>query len=164
MTLGGTYEWPVISEDSGWETEEEMARHLGFVAAPTPTPDAVPVVSLGGTSWAVLRQSEHYDLVLELLRIVVEPEVIQPFCEQELQISTLVPVNQRLVQGDHPWMKKIVPLLSLARPRPMIAEYIQVSRFVQQMFERILCEGAPIDAVVERTAQTLELLLGEQAR
>ncbi len=161
MIAGGTYEWPVISEESGWESEAEVARHLCFAPVPRPTADDAPMLSLGGTTWVIPRQSQHPDLVAEVLQLAMEPEVLLRFCEQELQISTLKSMNRRLQAPDHPWMRQVVPLLAHARPRPMMANYVQLSRFVQQMFEQVLTEGLAVDVAVKHTNRTLQLLLGE---
>lgn len=159
MILGGSYEWPTIAEEAGWSKEEVMGR-FGFVPSPRPSETATPVTSLGGTTWAVMRESEHYDLSIEILRMSVDPDMVVSFCEQELQISSLKSANRRLVRAENPWLQAVVPLLSLARPRPMLEDYVQVSRILQQMFEMALVDGLPASQAVRQTARTLELLLG----
>ncbi len=159
MTLGGSYEWPTIAEETAW-SRAEMIEHFGFVPPPRPTESDQPVLSLGGTTWAVMRESKHYELSLEILRMTMELDMVVPFCERELQISSLQLANQQLLKSGNPWLQVVVPLLSLARPRPMLEDYVQVSRILQQMFEMALVDGLPARQAVRQTARTLELLLG----
>ncbi len=160
MSLGGTYEWVAIFEEANWDTEEEMAQRLGFVPIPRPTPKSPPIASLGGTSWAILSQSEHQDICVNLLRLAMQSEMNLPFCQENFQISPSKRVNAQLKGPQHPWLSQVVPLLSIARPRPLLAEYTYVSRLVQLMFEQVLWEDAPIRETVAQTARTLKLLIG----
>ena len=161
MTLGGSYEWPTIFEESDWDDETEMVQHLGFVPIPRPTLNDKAVTSLGGTTWAIPRQAEPNPLLMEILRLVMSPEIVLPFCERNLQISSLRSVNARLLKGEHSWMRTVIPLLVHSRPRPMLPEYVQVSRFLQQMFEQVVWQGGAAQEAVTQTAHYLALLLGE---
>ncbi|MBN1877790.1 MAG: extracellular solute-binding protein [Anaerolineae bacterium] len=160
MALGGTYEWPRIREESDLvETEDEVAEHMGFMLMPRPTIDVAPVGSLGGTSWAILRQSSIQDLSMELLKLASLPETSRSFCEENLQISPHHQVNARFNVAEHPWLSMIMPLLPLARTRPLVHNYIQISRFLQQMFEKVLWTGESVEETVQYTVQSLSLLL-----
>jgi hypothetical protein len=91
----------------------------------------------------------------------MSPEIVLPFCERNLQISSLRSVNARLLKGEHSWMRTVIPLLAHSRPRPMLPEYVQVSRFLQQMFEQVVWQGGAAQEAVTQTAHYLALLLGE---
>ncbi|RLC87018.1 MAG: hypothetical protein DRI37_06605 [Chloroflexi bacterium] len=158
MTLGGTYELPVLREESGWESEEEFLQHLGFVLIPRPTLEMPSVTSLGGTSWVILKQSPLKELSLELMKLAFSSELRRSFFGKTLQISPLKSFNQQLA-GTHPWLREVSPFLSVARPRPMLRQYVRVSRFLQQMFEMVLWEGASIEETVHHTINYLTLLL-----
>ncbi len=160
MILGGTYEWPMVSEISGWETESDLQRYLGFVPLPRPDPNALPTTSLGGTTWVILQQSKMSEISLELMKLAVSCDWITEFYEETLQISPLKSIN-RTLKDAHPWMEGVLPLMEIARPRPMLRSYLQVSRFLQQMFELILWQGAPVESTVKQTANYLALLLTE---
>lgn len=160
MTFGGTYEWPTIAERAGWgQREDALLAHLGFAPLPRPRADIPPVTTLGGTSWVLLRQSPHQELGLELIKLALSSNWNTLFYEEKLQLSPFKAINQQLSEK-HPWMREIAPLLSVARPRPKLAQYIRVSLFLQQMFEQILWQGAPAEKVVKQTASYLALLLG----
>lgn len=159
MTLGGTYEWPTIAETAGWEGEEELLEHLGFVPLPRPDASTPPVASLGGTTLVFPRQSENLALTLEIMRLALGPEVAVPFFVHELQISPFRSINRQLMEDNHPWLQTIVPLLALARSRPQLTEYIQFSRFLQLMFEEVLYEGVPVEIAVRQASKTLQILL-----
>lgn len=158
MTLGGTYELPVLREESGWESEEEFLQHLGFVLIPRPTLEMPSVTSLGGTSWVILKQSPLKELSLELMKLAFSSELRRSFFGKTLQISPLKSFNQHLAVT-HPWLREVSPFLSVARPRPMLRQYVRVSRFLQQMFEMVLWEGASIEETVHHTINYLTLLL-----
>jgi maltose-binding protein MalE len=160
MLLGGTYEWPRIRDESDWTEEEDAVAHLGFVPIPRPSVDVPQVGSLGGTSWAILQQSPARELCMEILKLACAPETLRSFCEEHLQISPNRAVNEQLCTADHPWLSTIIPLLRLGRPRPLLSNYLQVSRFVQDMLEQVLWEGAPPEETIRRTAQSLALLSG----
>lgn len=159
MTLGGSYEWPRIQEESDWSNEEEAAAHLGFVTLPRPSVDIAPVASLGGTSWVIFQQSEQQELALELLKLMATSKASAEFCEENLQISPYVSVNQRFVSEAHPWLAELVPLLAYTRNRPLIQNYNRVSGFLQDMLEHVLWEGADPETAIRKTAQALSVVM-----
>jgi len=159
MTLGGTYEWPRIREESAWDTEEDAASALGFVMLPRTAADTPPIASLGGTSWVIFEQSAHKDLTLEVLKLVASTELSTAFCEENLQISPYVSVNQRLQSPEHPWLSSLVPLMAHARNRPMLPNYLRVSTFLREMLENVLWEGAQPEPEIERTAMLLSVVM-----
>ncbi len=158
MTLGGSYEWPVICEESGWESEEELLQHLAFVPVPPPVAGQRPVVSLGGTTWVIPEQSDHKELSLALVKEAITSTWITDFYAESFQISPYKSINQRLA-AEHPWMQTLIPLLEIARPRPLTEQYVRISRFLLQMFEKVVWEGAPVQETVEEMADYLKLLL-----
>jgi len=160
MALGGSYDWPRIQDECAWaETPEEAVSHLGFAMAPRPSVDCAPISSLGGTSWAITRQSSHQELCLEILKLASRPELSHPFCKENLQVSPLKSVNSDFMREGHPWLSTVTPLLRYARTRPSMRNYVQVSLYLQRMFELILWEGAPVEETVRHTAHSLELLI-----
>jgi multiple sugar transport system substrate-binding protein len=158
LIFGGTYEWPRIQEEFAWTEAEEVVEHLGLVPLPRPSRAVEPQVSLGGTSWAVLQQSPVAEVSLELLKIASSTEMSRTFCTEYLQISPYREVNRLFSDEDHPWLSAVVPLLALARPRPKLPNYAQVSLFLQDMIQQVLWEGAPLDETVRHTMQSLALL------
>jgi multiple sugar transport system substrate-binding protein len=159
MTLGGTYEWPRIQDESDWTEEEDAIAHLGFMPAPRPTTTSPQAMSLGGTSWAIMRQSSEGELCAEILKQVSTPGASKAYCEEHLQISPHRAVNASLNNSGRPWLQRIIPFLELARPRPFLSNYLQASLFLQNMLQKILWDDAPIEETVRSTTQTLALLL-----
>jgi len=159
MMLGGTYEWPRIREESAWTTEEDAAKHLGFVPLPRPSLDVTPVGSLGGTSWVIFQQSDEQALSLELLKLMATSQASATFCEENLQISPYVSVNQRFARPVHPWLSELVPLLIYVRNRPLIPNYNRVSGFLQDMFEQVLWDGVDAEVAAKKTAQALSVVM-----
>ncbi len=163
MILGGTYEWPRIQEETEWDSETMTHEHLGFAPPPRPTIEVSPACSLGGTSWAIMSQSKNRELALEILKLSASVELSQNFCQMNMQISPYRAVNARFAQPEHPWMLSLIPLLQWAHLRPAIRHYNHVSRFMQEMIEQVLWEGAPLEAFVQRTDQMLALLIADAA-
>ncbi len=159
FALGGSYEWPRIREESAWDDEEDAARHLGFMLLPRPSEDVAPVGSLGGTSWVIFRQSAHQDLCLELLKLMATRSASSAFCEENLQVSPYVSVNQGFIRPEHPWLSELVPLLAHVRNRPMLPNYARVSGYLQDMIERVLWDGMDAETEVRKTAQALEVVM-----
>ena len=161
MALGGTYEWPRIREESAWEDEYDAGSHLGFMLLPRPSRDVPPVGSLGGTSWVIFQQSEEQELCLELLKLVGTRDASQAFCEENLQVSPYVSVNQHFLRPSHPWLSQITPLLMNVRNRPLHRNYIRISDFLQDMFEHVLWDGADPETEIRKTAQALAVVMAE---
>lgn len=159
MALGGSYEWPRIQEESMWDNEEDASESLGFMMLPRPDPNVNPVGSLGGTSWAIFTQSKEQELCVEILKLMASSDISQAFCEDNLQISPFRSVNQQLMTASHPWLSEVVPLLTYARHRPLISDYVRISGFLQDMFERVLWGGENPEAAVRETAQALSVIL-----
>lgn len=160
MILGGTYEWSRIRDECDWaEDERGTSQYLGFQLAPRPSLETPSIGSLGGTSWAIFQQSTVQDLSLEILKLMASTELSTTFCEENLQISPYLSVNRELRSGAHPWLAAIVPLLERARTRPLLHNYRQISLFLRQMFEQILWRGMDVEETVQRTVQSLTLLL-----
>ncbi|HUM35563.1 MAG TPA: extracellular solute-binding protein [Anaerolineae bacterium] len=161
MILGGTYEWPRIQEDSDWEDEEEVSRHLGFVPVPRPTLETPPTCSLGGTSWAILEQSPNHELSFEILKLAASAELSAEFCMENLQLSPYRAVNENLISPQHPWLTLIVPLLHYARLRPQLVNYMQLSRVLQDTVYRALWQGAVVEETLRHTTRLLQILVGD---
>lgn len=161
MALGGSYEWPRIREESTWEDEHDAAENLGFMLLPPPSKDVQPVGSLGGTSWVIFQQSAEQELSLELLKLIATREASAAFCEENLQISPYVSVNQEFLKEEHPWLSQLVPLLVNVRNRPMLPNYVRVSGFLQDMIEHVLWDGADPEAEIRKTAEALAVVMTE---
>lgn len=160
MTLGGTYEWPRIREEAEWwETEKDAADNLGFTLLPRPTSQVPPVGSLGGTSWVIFAQSDAQEIALQLLKLMATTEASTRFCEENLQVSPYVSVNQRFLHSEHPWLKQIVGLMPYVRNRPIVPQYMRISGFLQDMFEHVLWEGADPESEIRKTAQAISLIM-----
>jgi len=159
MALGGSYELPRLREESEWVEEEEIAANVGFALLPRPRLDVPPVGSLGGACWVVFRQSRLRDVCGELLRMVASYELSTEFCTENLQLSPWTEVNRRYEHSQHPWLADLVPLLAHARNRSLIPSYVRVSRFVQDLVERVLWLGVDVDRAVTETARALTLVI-----
>jgi maltose-binding protein MalE len=94
---------------------------------------------------------------MELLELALSPSLVRDFCLESQQLASLRYINRELMEANG-LLRAAVPLLDHARPRPMLAEYVRVSRFLQQMFEHVLWEGMSVEDATTRAARALELL------
>jgi hypothetical protein len=158
MIFGGTYDWPMIESASGWAKEAVLPSQLSFCPLPRPTAETPLVAAVVGTTWSITRQSDLQAEGRQLLQAIVDDAGLSDFYVEALQVSPFRAINDQLRER-YPWMRESIALLRAARPRPQMREYGRVSRFLQQMFEEILWQDAPIQGTVNRTHHYLTLLL-----
>jgi hypothetical protein len=95
---------------------------------------------------------------MEILKIAASTTLSSAFCEENLQISPRMSVNADLACAEHPWLQLVIPYLASARNRPVVRNYLRLSRFLREMFEKVLWDGLPVKETVRQTARLLELL------
>jgi len=151
MALGGSYESTIIRETSGWGAEEFVQR-VGCVAPPA-APGGQPVSTVGGTSYVIMRQSQHPALVMDVLKEAINPNVVGSLYRSMLQNSPCPSFYAFLSAEAEPLLTRISGMIALGRARPSIPEYVKVSRQLQSMFETAISTTASIDEIVRRTAE-----------
>jgi len=157
MALGGSYQAELILRMSSWRRDEFPAR-VGCVSLPA-APGMVPVSTIGGTSYVVLKQCEYADVVLDFLRLATEPRVIESLYRSILLnlpypsfLELLDPERDRLlVSAAH--------LIAAGRARPSLPGYFRVSRQLQVMFEDVISGEDAIEDIIRRTADFVGVLL-----
>ena len=65
------------------------------------------------------------------------------------------------MRAEYPWLSDLVPLMAYVRNRPMHPNYVRISGFLQDMFERVLWEGADPDVAVRKAVQALTVVMAE---
>ncbi len=158
MTLGGTYDWPILEAASGWSKEEALRTHLSFQPLPSAASASQPTTAIVSSGWCITQQSKAPQLGERLLRSLAEDDELAAPYLASLQLSPFRRVNRHLAES-HPWLAPQVALLRAARPLPAWKEQARISRFLQRMFAEILWEERPLRITVRRTFHYLGLLL-----
>ena len=158
MALGGSYESPTILEESDWE-EDEFLKRIDCCLSPA-APGRDPAATAGGMSYAVLRQSNNPELVMDVLKLAADRDLIAEFCRITYQNSPRPSMREVFSSKDAPLLAKTSSLLSAARARPVTPEYTRVSEQLQNMFENIISNTASADHAVKQAAEFIGAITG----
>lgn len=158
MSLGGSYEAPLIRVASGW-SEDEFLEKAGFLPIPA-GPRGAPSTILGGLSYAVYRQSERPDLAFELIARAHRPDVLREFCARTGQNPPTVSATRALAAETEPYLHAASKLFVHARTRWPIPEYTRVSYQFRRMFESAIRGEAEPAAAVARAATVIAGITG----
>jgi multiple sugar transport system substrate-binding protein len=158
MALGGSYETVTILEESNWGEAEFLERV--DCSLPPAAPGREPAATAGGISYAVLRQSRHPQLVMDILKLAVEKNLSAGF-----GLTTYVDslgTRSRGVFTPHafPLSSKTSRLLRAARARPSTPEYFKVSKQLQVMFESVITNTTSAEHAVRRAAEFIGAITG----
>jgi len=151
MALGGSYESDLILNASGW-TDEEFRQRVGYVAPPA-APDGRQISTVGGTSYVILRQCPSPALVMDVLKMVTDPDVVGDLYRSMLQNLPCPSFNALLSPEADPLLTQTSRMIASGHARPSIPEYVKVSRQLQAMFEAAISDGTPVDEIVRRAAE-----------
>jgi len=156
MALGGSYESDIILEASGWN-REEFHQRVGFVPSPA-APGGKTISTVGGTSYVILRQSQHPALTMDLLRVATDPAIVGELFRTMWYNSPNPSFNETLSPDSEPLLAWTGRMLASGRARPSIPEYVKVSRQLQAMFEAAIAETVPIDQIARRAAEFIGVI------
>jgi len=151
MALGGSYESDIILETNDWGSEEFMQR-IGYVAPPA-SPGSHQISAVGGTSYVILRQCPNPTLVMDVLRTIVDPNVVGDLYRFMLQNLPCPSFDALLSPELDPLLTQTLRMIASGRARPSIPEYVKISRQLQSMFETAISDTTPVDEIVQRTAE-----------
>lgn len=159
MALGGSYESEFIREVSKWEAEEFFHK-VGCVLPPA-APGKRPASTIGGSSYVILRQCERPVLMLDILRLAVKPEIVgEVYDAMMLSLPYIPPEGGR----GNPLLTNLSKMIMSGRARPLIPEYVIISRQLQSMFEAAVSGSAPVDEIVHRAAEFIGLVVGRRVK
>ena len=158
MALGGSYESDLIRDASGWKGKELLQR-AGCVAPPA-APGNLPVSTVGGSSYVILRQCQHPTLMMDILKVATDPDAIGDLYRSMLQDSPSTSFDDCFSPEAQPLLAKMARMVASGRARPSIPEYFKVSRQLQAMFEMAISDSAPVEKIVRRTAEFVSVISG----
>lgn len=153
LAFGGTYENAIIRARAGWDRTDFMQR-TAFVPPPT-APGGKQAILLGGMSYGIYRQSTQAEVALDLVKLMLEPDILKPFSLQMEQNAAILPTDKSIRPEENSLLNHTTPLLSQARSRPSLPSYDRVSRQIQEMIEIVLRNEVSIDAAIKRTAERI---------
>ncbi|UCE08437.1 MAG: extracellular solute-binding protein, partial [bacterium] len=159
LFVGGSYEWTMLQKQTGWD-DRNMREKIGFVPFPAATMGQ-KVVGTGGMAYSIFHQSDHSDLVLEFLKLLLNKELMLEFCIDTNQTPPRKSVVALLDSSKNWFLWKNAQLLKWAKSRPTSPIYPKISEQIQKMLElTISMEIAPYEAVA-KTANEIEKELKE---
>ncbi|MDY6875766.1 MAG: extracellular solute-binding protein [Chloroflexota bacterium] len=156
MALDGSHESDAILATSGWSNEEFMQR-VGCVVPPA-APVGRPVSTVGGISYVILRQCRHPDLVLDVLKTAISPDVTGDMYRAILQNSPCPSFNDFLSPEAETLLTRVSRMIESGFARPSVPGYFRVSRQLQAMFEAAISDSMPIDEIVRRKAELISVI------
>ena len=157
MSIGGTYEAPVISEAAGLELDA-LDDHIGF--APLPRgPRGSGATVIGGMAYAIPRQAKRPQDAMRLLRALVKPESVA-----RLAFATgTLPGRRSVVKavaGDLPLVRVTSEVIDSAQMRPETIAYNRVSKQLQLMVESVALSRVTPEEAARRTARYIGAITG----
>ena len=158
MAMGGTYETMALLEQSGWKEGEFLARV--DCCLPPAAPGCQPVATTGGVSYAVLRQSRHPQLAIEILKLAAHKDRVAEYGPMTHQNPSRSFIREVFTPNGTSSLSKTSRLLSAARARPSTPDYFKVSEQLQNMFERVITNVAPAEQTVRQAAEFIGAITG----
>ena len=147
-------------------TEQKRAfeQQVGFFPMfPTPSLNNSTSTLLGGWLLSVPQTSANKDLAWELISIIEEPEIMTPFHAKYGLLPTQIPIGNgpysRDLNNTIPYYEELISLLEVARARPNVPEYPQISDHILEAINQVY-NGTkqPEDALNEAAAKSAEAL------
>jgi multiple sugar transport system substrate-binding protein len=146
------------------EQNQAFEQEVGFFPMfPVPSLNNTSSSLLGGWLLSVPQTSTNKDLAWELISIIEEPEIIAPFHAQFGLLPTQIPIGNGPYAQDLsntiPYYDELISMLSIARARPNIPEYPQISEHILEAINQVY-NGTkqPEEALDEAAAKSAEAL------
>lgn len=158
FAIGGSYESFFIQRVAGWD-EPTFKERVGFVPIPAGF-EGQSAVLAGGMSYVVYRQSHAPKQALDLLEMTGCPEVLKPFSLRTGHIPPRVPVLKELKPEEDGFVARTIPLIEIARARPIIPAYARVSRQFQTMIEDCLSGKREVSDALSLTSERISAITG----
>ena len=146
------------------EQKQAFEQQVGFLPMfPVPSLNNTSSTLLGGWLLSVPQTSTNKDLAWELISIIVEPEIMAPFHARYGLLPTQIPIGNGPYAQDLdetiPYYDELISMLSIARARPNIPEYPQISEHILEAINQVY-NGTkqPEEALDEAAAKSARAL------
>jgi hypothetical protein len=95
---------------------------------------------------------------MDVLRSAIHPDVVGDLYRSMLQSLPCLSFDAFLSPQAEPLLARVSSMIAAGRARPSIPGYFRVSRQLQAMFEAAIADSAPVDDIVRRTAEFIEVI------
>jgi multiple sugar transport system substrate-binding protein len=124
------------------EQNQAFEQQVGFFPMfPVPSLNNTSSTLLGGWLLSVPQTSTNKDLAWELITLIVEPEIMAPFHAEYGWLPTQIPIGNgpyaRDLNKTIPYFEELISTLSIARARPNIPEYPQISEYILEAINQV---------------------------
>ena len=146
------------------EQNQGFEQQVGFLPMfPVPNSNSTSSTLLGGWLLSVPQTSTNKDLAWELITIIEEPQIMAPFHAKYGLLPTQIPIGNGPYAEDLdntiPYFDELISMLSIARARPNIPEYPQISEHILEAINQVY-NGTkqPEEALDEAAAKSARAL------
>jgi len=160
LAVGGSYEKPLIQEESGWD-DETFRNKVDCIPIPA-GPGGAQATVAGGMAYVIFRQSKDAKLALDVLKRVVSPPLMREFCTKTGRSPTRVSVVEILNTQQDWFSRQVSQFLHRARTRSSIPEYARVSKQIQLMMESSISGSVSPREAVEKTREILQAIISHE--
>lgn len=158
LALGGSYESFFIQHIAGWNGTQFQER-VGFTPIPA-APGRQPAVLAGGMSYVLYRQSRKPKGAMALLNMMGQTELLKPFCMGTGHIPPLRATAQEMRSQGNSFVARTIPLLEIARARPVTPDYARVSAQFQAMMEECVGGRREIGEILALASERISAITG----
>ena len=126
-----------------WIPKQEFSN-IGFIPM-FPVPNGVNQTStmMGGWEFSIPKTSTHKDLAWELIKIILEPEVLSTWIATQGFIPTQISMAQgpgasaEQLRKSIPFFDEMVSMIPHGQARPSIAEYPAIAQHIRQAINEV---------------------------
>jgi len=127
-----------------WIPKQEVSD-IGFIPM-FPTPKGVNQTStmMGGWEFGIPKTSTHKDLAWELIKILLQPDVLTPWIAAQGFLPTQISMGQgpgpsaEQLRNSIPYFDEMVSMLPQGQARPSIPEYPAVAQHIRQAIDEVV--------------------------
>jgi multiple sugar transport system substrate-binding protein len=148
-----------------WIPKQEFSN-VGFIPM-FPVPNGVNQTStmMGGWEFGIPKTSTHKDLAWELIKILLEPDVLSPWIATQGFIPTQITMGEgpsasaEQLRRSIPFFDEMVSMIPQGQARPSVAEYPAIAQHIRLAIDEV-CYGLkdPNQALQEAAAKSAKAL------
>jgi multiple sugar transport system substrate-binding protein len=158
--IGGSWIPGSFPNDTVKEFEQKIGMNPGY---PVPSKNNATTTIMGGWELSIPETSRNKDLAWELITIMTSPDVLTSMLKQTGYLPTQISIGEGqyapAMNGSIPYYNDMIPILLVAKSRPVIPEFPEIDQFVTQSLLQI-CNGTkePAQALNDAAAKSAKLL------
>jgi multiple sugar transport system substrate-binding protein len=148
-----------------WIPKQEFSD-VGFIPK-FPTPKGVNQAStmMGGWEFGIPKTSTHRDLAWELIKILLQPDVLSPWIAAQGFLPTQISMGQGpgpssgQLRNSIPYFDEMVSMLPQGQARPSIPEYPAIAQHIRQAIDEVVFGlKDPNQALQDAAAESAKVL------